>query len=97
MNDDIFRCERPCYGGWIHVPGKLMQVDAGDMEVWRVNKHHQIFKQPADSTGLWRGVGGILKHVSASGNGYIWGVNANDTIYKCKKPCNGAWVYIHER
>ena len=28
------------------------------------------------------------------GTGYIWGVNANDDIFKCKKPCNGAWAHI---
>ena len=37
---------------------------------------------------------GGLKHVLASGSGYIWGVNSNDNIYKCKKPCNGAWVQV---
>ena len=34
---------------------------------------------------------GALKNVSVSGNGYVWGVNSKDSIYKCKKPCNGAW------
>ena len=39
-------------------------------------------------------VPGALIHVSASGNGYIWGVNKNYQIFKCKKPCNGEWVRI---
>ena len=40
----------------------------------------QIFKRPADGTGKWQCIPGLLKHVSASGNGYIWGVNKNDAI-----------------
>ncbi len=28
-NDDIFVCSRPCTGGWKHIGGKLMQIDAG--------------------------------------------------------------------
>ena len=36
-NDDIYRCASPCTGEWIHVPGKLEQIDAGDMEVSGVN------------------------------------------------------------
>ena len=39
-------------------------------------------------------VPGLLKHVSASGNGYISGVNKNDQIYKCKKPCSGRWYNV---
>lgn len=35
--------------------------------------------------------------MTASGNGYIWGVNRNDQIYKCKKPCTGAWKNVGGR
>ena len=28
---------------------------------------------------------------------YIWGVNSNDNIYKCKKPCSGSWVQVSGR
>ena len=42
----------------------------------------------------WQLIPGKLVHVSASGNGFIWGVNSGDEIYKCKKPCSGAWVPV---
>ena len=42
-------------------------------------------------------ISGALTHVSASGNGYIWGVNSSHLIYKCKKPCNGEWVLVDGR
>jgi hypothetical protein len=32
--------------------------------------------------------------VTASRNGYIWGVNSHDAIFKCKKPCNGRWIHV---
>ena len=62
------------------------------MEVWGVNSADNIYKRPVDGSGAWTHIGGKLKHVSASGNGWIWGVNSADHIFKCKKPCNGAWI-----
>ncbi len=93
QNDQIFRCERPCKT-WVKVDGSLSQIDVGDDEVWGVNSANHIFKRPADGTGKWQRITGLLKHVSASGNGYIWGVNKNDAIYKCRKPCLGKWVIV---
>ena len=79
--DQIWRCARPCNGqNWVRVPGALRQVDADDHEVWGVNAAHNIYKRPVDGSGSWTQVTGALKHVSASGNGYIWGVNRNDNI-----------------
>ena len=71
-----------------------MQVDANDDEVWGVASDYTIWKRPVDGSGSWQKVPGGLKHVSASGNGYIWGVSHDDNIYKCKKPCNGAWQQV---
>ena len=90
----IYMCPRPFTGGWRCISGNLAQVDASDEEVWGVYRG-SIWKRRVDSGDYnWINVGGSLKHVSASGNGYIWGVNANDDIYKCKKPCKGAWVHV---
>lgn len=90
--NQIFRCDRPCKK-WVRVNGGLEQVDVGDDEVWGVSGY-TIFKMPADGRGSWRRISGGLKHVSASGNGYIWGVNKNDDIFKCRKPCNGKWIQV---
>ena len=97
MDDKIYRCNRPCNGAWVRVPGDLKQLDIGDEEVWGVNKNNDIFKRPVDGSGGWAHIRGKLKHVSASGNGYIWGVNAGDHIYRCKKPCRGAWIGVGGR
>ena len=33
--------------------------------------------------------------VSLSGNlNYIWGVNSDDQIFKCQRPCTGSWTRI---
>ena len=69
----------------MNVDGALKQIDAGDEEVWGVNSAYEIWKRPADGSGSWTRIPGALKHVSASGNGYIWGVNTNDNIFKCKE------------
>ena len=97
-DDEIYKCARPCTGEWEHVPGKLVQISAGDTEVWGVTFQNQIYKRPVDGSGDgWVRVGGYLKHVSASGNGYIWGVNRNDNVYKCKTPCDGEWVQVDRK
>ncbi len=77
----------------MQVPGGLQQIDASDDEVWGIMVD-QIYKRPVDGSGQWIRVPGGLKHVSASGNGYIWGVTREDHIYKCKKPCSGNWVLV---
>ena len=71
-----------------------MQVDADDSEVWGVNSAYQIFKRPVDGSGGWTRVRGGLKHVTASGNGWIWGVNRHDQIFRCAKPCSGRWYGV---
>ena len=58
-------------GNWRQIGGSLKQVDADDNEVWSVNRIDQIVKRPVDGSGGWSGLGGQLRHVSSSGNGYI--------------------------
>ena len=89
-------CARPCAGRWHRVSGCLKQIDAGDMEVWGVAHDGSVWKRPINSAwGSWTYVpGASLKHVSASGKGYLWGVTAQNHVYKCKKPCNGHWAYL---
>ena len=36
---------------------------------------------------------GGLKHVSGSIN-YLWGVNAEDKVFRCNRPCLGSWVHV---
>ena len=39
-------------------------------------------------------ISGNLKQITASTN-YFWGVNKNDDIFICKRPCNGNWRKIN--
>ena len=99
ITGEIYMCARPCNGGWIQVPGKLKQVDIDEMEVWGVTSTNDIYKRPVDGSGEWVPVVGSLTHVSASGNGYIWGVNEDAVseiynVFKCKKPCAGDWEEV---
>jgi hypothetical protein len=52
-----------------------------------------INRKPA--SGGWRRIGGSLQQISGAGKDYIWGVNSNDSIYTCKKPCDDSnWRQI---
>jgi hypothetical protein len=92
----VFMCARPCSkNNWQRVPGCLKQIEAGDMEVWGVANDGTIWKRPVNAyRGSWTYVPGRMKQVSASGNGHIWGVNAYNRVYMCKKPCYGHWNHI---
>ena len=80
------------YWNWKHISGSLIQVDVDDTHIWGVNANHDVYYRPIDGSGEWK-----LKHVSASGNGYMWGVDSKDNIFKCAKPpCHlvGNWIKV---
>ena len=81
-------CENPCTGDWTqHSEGLRVQVDANNYEVWGITSNGNIHRRPVDGSGRWYIVVGNVKHVSASGYGYIWAISSNDYIFKCKIPC----------
>lgn len=43
------------------------------------------------SKSPWTTIPGGLKDISASGSGWVWGVNNAGNLYKCAKPCSGKW------
>jgi hypothetical protein len=93
-NNTIYKCKKPCDGNWIQTDGTLVQVSGDENNIWGLN--NLIWKRPIDGTGYWTnvssGITGGLKNISASGKDYVVGVNNNNNIYKCKKPCNGNWI-----
>ena len=93
-NDQIYKCKKPCTGRWEIVDGRLKQIDAGLAYVYGVTRSGAIFSRPVDGSGAWRHIPGSLKHVTASGKNEIFGVNAADQIWRCKKPCVGDWEVI---
>ena len=89
----IYICPQQCTTGqWKNIRGSLVQIDAGDHEVWGVNRYYQIFKRPVDGSGSWTTISGRARDVSASGNGYIFVVGKSYYLHYCKKPCSGKWV-----
>ncbi|XP_062390566.1 fish-egg lectin-like [Sardina pilchardus] len=61
-----------------HVPGQLIQIDAGVGQVIGVSQNHDIFTLYESK---WNQVKGKLKHATVGPAG-IWGVNSANKIYK---------------
>jgi len=52
-----------------------------------------INRKPA--SGGNENINGRLKQISAAGSEWLWGVNRDDAIYKCKKPCaDSNWIRV---
>ena len=84
--DQIYKCKKPCSGSWVQVAGSLKQIDGGHDYVYGVNSANQV-----DGSGSWRLIPGSLKHITASSRTEVFGVNAADKVFRCKKPCIGEW------
>ena len=92
--NNIFKCQKPCNGKWIHVKGKLKQIDGGEREVYGVSAGNRIYSRPVDGSLQWRQIPGSLKHITASAPYAVYGVNAKDMVYRCRKPCIGEWELL---
>ena len=98
-NDTVYRCpnlECDDTTDWVSVDPEilLVQIEAGDEEVWGVNGSDHIFKRPVNGSGEWSIVPGRMRYISVSRGDYIWGIAPNDSLYVCEKPCTGDWQYI---
>ena len=66
--------------------------------VYGINTAEEIYtKNSQGSVGGWNqpNSGARLMNISATGKTHLWGVNSNDTIYKCKRPCTrGEWEEV---
>ena len=66
--------------------------------VYGVNSANQVYVRPVDGSGSWRCIAGQkLKHVTASGATCIYGVDTQDMIYSCQKPCFGQYKLLSGR
>ena len=95
-NNTVYMCHNCDGDNWISVDPEiiLVQIDAGDEEVWGVNGSDHIFKRPVNGSGEWSIVPGRMRYISVSRGDYIWGIAPNDSLYVCEKPCTGDWQYI---
>jgi hypothetical protein len=46
------------------------------------------------SAQKWANIPGSLVKTSPSAAGYLWGYNANKSVYVCQNPCNGSWSTV---
>lgn len=92
MRSAIYRCLKPCNGRWIRVDGVLKQVDGGSKYVYGVNSRGTIYYRPVDGSGRWNIIRGNLRHITASGERELFGVNSAYQVLRCTKPCtSGSW------
>ena len=62
-----------------------------------LNSGDMIYSRRVDGSGGWVRISGLLKHVTAAGNGWIWGINSYDNIYRMIKPSNNKWIRVNGR
>ena len=69
--------------------------------VYGVDKNNKVFTIDIDGDHdagkQWKPIKeGKLSDISASGRIWVWGVNPGGTVFRCKKPCTGAWQAVDE-
>ena len=91
----IYKCKKPCNGNWQHITdGRLKMISGGKTNVYGIGLDNGVYTRPIDGSGSWNKIPKeVLKEVSASNDGYIWGVNSGKNVYRCKEPCKGNWEY----
>ena len=94
--DNIYKCNKPCEGKWYRIPGGLTQITSDDKHTWGINRGGEIFKQANNENGKWKRVNGNMKIIDASNMESIYGLDKQNNLYKCKKPCNGNWSKIKD-
>lgn len=96
----IYKCAKPCQGdGWVSVggSGSAVRVSADESHVWIVKQDKNTYRRPVDGSGQWEQVGGSLSDVSASGDGWVWGIRPDGSIWRCAKPCaadGSGWLRV---
>ena len=88
-------CKKPCSGSWVLVDQTcgFKQIDGGQEYVYAVNRTNHVFSRPVDGSGSWRYIPGKMQHVTV-GSHEIFGVDAQNNVHRCKKPCIGEWGKI---
>ena len=80
---------------WVHIGGKLKQIDGGYGYVYGVNSNDDIFTMNIDGSEGWRQIPGKLTHITASGRDEVFGVNSAGRYLPLREAmCNGEWEQI---
>ena len=91
-----YACFRPCNGTWRLIHGTIKQISldpnsSSNLSIFGINNNNNIYSHPpltsstSTNTNNWTPYDGGLIHISVSGNGYIWGVNAAGHTYRIAK------------
>ena len=78
--------------------GKTLQMKLNEYNALQ-NQYDTILQAENNNRkrggGGWARINGSLKQISAAGKDWIWGVNNNNQIYTCNKPCKDSnWINI---
>lgn len=92
---DVSDSKKP--GKWEKASGKFDQLDCGFDEVWAVNSQSgMVAMAPLDGGKNFAKVTswpGKPVHITV-GHLNIWGLNDQDELYKCSRPCKGTWNLV---
>jgi hypothetical protein len=71
--------------------GEYMEVTADDDNLYALDKNGNVLLQGSNNTE-WKNIGTNMKYISA-GDTYLWGVDGNNHVMSCIKPCDtGLWT-----
>ena len=97
--DQIFKCKKPCSGGWQRVYGQLGQIDGGNQYVYGVNRIRHMYFRPVDGSGNWKRPSRNfqVKSITATGDNKVYAIRMDNKVYYCDAPCaHGQWVKVSD-
>merc|ERR1712127_1015627 len=83
-SQDIYfaRADAPASSmGFEQVSGKGVQVSASNKWVYHVNADEEFYRKAADNSTEWEKTDALLKCITVTDSGYVWGVNSSQEIY----------------
>ena len=89
----LYVCTRPCNGDWVHTRNDIVNFAVDDDYIWANDNGRKDALYRRKFNGNWESIGvfNSPKDIALGGHGYNWGINTNNLINICKKPCDGAW------
>ena len=91
-DESIYKCKKPCNGGWERVDVHLRQIDGGNQFVYGINCHQQIWFCPVDGSGKWQTPrNNRAKYTTATGDNKVHTIGTDNKMYHCDVPCSNGW------
>lgn len=84
-------------GGGVN-SGGLKQLAGGQNNLYGISTKDNIYRTRLPISNLqnpqWTKISGELKQINATNKDYVYGVNKDNVLFRCKKPCSGSWTEI---